>query len=149
MKPGADTATDRPRHDDVSVLETLGGGEVIEADPRGGRVSLRFEVRPEFCHPGGAQGGFVAGWMDSAMAHAVMVRTEHAQVPATLEVKVSFLRPVFAGQTVTARAEIVRMGRSMVFLEARLYGADEELLATASSTGKLVPAGGIEPGKVR
>lgn len=137
------------RHDDRSVLEVLGGGRVLGADANTGAVEMRFFARREFCHPGGVQGGFITGWLDAAMAHAVMVRTNREQVPATLEIKVNFLRPVFPQQELTVRAEIVRLGRSMVFAEARLLDAEGVLLATATSTGKLVPSGGVEPGMVR
>ena len=54
-----------------SLLKTLGDGEVLALDGEAGRATIRFTVKPEMCHTGGiAQGGFVTGWIDSAMAHA-------------------------------------------------------------------------------
>ncbi|MFZ9624501.1 MAG: PaaI family thioesterase [Burkholderiaceae bacterium] len=100
-----------------------------------------FEVRPEFCHSGGtiAQGGFVTAWLDASMAQATMRDTNFESNIATLELKVSFLKAVPPGD-VLAEGRVLRRGRRVVFLEASLFNADgTELLATASSTGLIVP----------
>ncbi len=121
------------------VLATLGDGEVVdfEADP--GRAVIRFTCKPEMCHSGGvAQGGFVTGWLDSAMAHACIARYTTDYWIATLEVKVSFFRPTGPGQ-VTAEGWIERAGKQTVFTEGQLTDADGNILAKASSTIRLVP----------
>jgi uncharacterized protein (TIGR00369 family) len=100
-----------------------------------------FEVRPEFCHSGGtiAQGGFVTAWLDASMAQATMRDTNFESNIATLEIKVSFLKAVPPGD-VLAEGRVLRRGRRVVFLEASLFNADgTELLATASSSGLIVP----------
>jgi acyl-coenzyme A thioesterase PaaI-like protein len=52
---------------------------------------------------------------------------------------VSFLKAVPPGD-VLAEGRVLRRGRRVVFLEASLFNADgTELLATASSTGLIVP----------
>lgn len=120
----------------------LGSTGVREVDPDAGTARLHYRVRPEFCHTGGiAQGGFVTGWMDAAMAYAVMGRLgEDAKTIwlASLELKVSFLSAARQDTEVVAHGRIVKQGRSVVFLEAQLFGPDERLLATSSSTAKLV-----------
>jgi uncharacterized protein (TIGR00369 family) len=126
------------------MLDLLGGGEVLHSDPAAGEITLRFVVRNDHCHPGGAQGGFITGWIDAAMAQAVMGHSEYQAVPATLEIKVSFLRPVRPLQEVRASARIVRMGKSVAFLEGELRDVEGVLLATGSSTARLVPFGGLE-----
>ncbi len=124
---------------DVQVLDTLGDGEVVEFDGEQGRSVLHFTCKPEMCHSGGvAQGGFVTGWMDAAMAHACIARYTTSYWIATLEIKVSFFRPTPPGPVV-AEGWIERAGKQTVFTEARLLDADSQVLAKASSTVRLVP----------
>jgi uncharacterized protein (TIGR00369 family) len=121
------------------VLATLGDGVVREMDGESGRTIIDFTCKPEMCHSGGvAQGGFVTGWIDSAMAHACIARYTTAFWIATLEVKVSFFRPVPPGPVV-AEGWIERAGKQTVFTEGRLLDGTGEVLAKASSTIRLVP----------
>ena len=100
-----------------------------------------FEARPEFCHSGGtiAQGGFITAWLDASMAQAIMRDTQFQSNIATLELKVSFLKAVPPGE-VLAEGRVLRRGKRVVFLEGSLFNLDgTELLATATSTGLIVP----------
>lgn len=122
-----------------TVLDTLGNGRVLNIDGVTGRSVLEFTCKPEMCHSGGvAQGGFVTGWIDSAMAHACIARYTTDFWIATLELKVSFFKPTPPGRVV-AEGWIERGGKQTVFTEGRLLDADGEVLAKASSTVRLVP----------
>jgi acyl-CoA thioesterase len=121
------------------LLESLGDGRMIEFIAGENRVVMEFTGKPEFCHSGDViQGGFVTGWIDSAMAHAAMLATEGALAPATLEIKVNFFRATHPGK-VRVEGWIERLGRSIAFLEGRVLTPDGDVLATATSTVKLVP----------
>ena len=125
--------------DGSDVLATLGDGRVLESDGDAGRAVLEFTCAPSMCHSGGvAQGGFVTGWIDAAMAHACIARYTNDFWIATLEVKVSFFRPVGPG-TVLAEGWIERAGKQTVFAEGRLLDREGNVLAKASSTIRLVP----------
>jgi uncharacterized protein (TIGR00369 family) len=127
------------RPSDNTVLDALGGGRVLELDPEAGRARLAFDCRPEFCHSGGvAQGGFVTGWIDAAMAHACIARVGTAYWIATLELKVSFFRPAQPGGVI-AEGWIERAGKQTLFTEGRLLDERGEVLAKSSSTIRLVP----------
>lgn len=122
------------------LLETLGQGRVVELDGTGGRARIEFVCRPDMCHSGGvAQGGFVTGWIDSAMAHGCLARYGDGFWIATLELKVSFFRPTGPG-TVTAEGWIERAGKATVFTEGHLLDDDGQVLAKASSTIRLIPS---------
>ncbi|HJZ63586.1 MAG TPA: PaaI family thioesterase [Candidatus Acidoferrum sp.] len=59
----------------------------------------------------------------------------------TVENKVSFLRPA-AGQSLTCRAEVLRAGKNIVFVEAQVMieGTDgPTMVAKASSTLRVIP----------
>jgi len=121
------------------VMASLGDGRVLEADGELGRSRLEFTCKPEMCHSGGiAQGGFVTGWIDSAMAHACVARYTTAYWIATLEIKVSFFKPATPG-IVIAEGWIERAGKQTVFTEGRLLDTDGAVLAKGTSTIRLVP----------
>ncbi len=121
------------------VLATLGDGHVTEFDGEVGRAVVEFTCSPAMCHSGGvAQGGFVTGWIDAAMAHACIARYTTDFWIATLEVKVSFFRPATPG-LVVAEGWIERAGKQTVFTEGRLLDGDGVVLAKANSTIRLVP----------
>ncbi|MEZ5659710.1 MAG: hotdog domain-containing protein [Burkholderiaceae bacterium] len=122
------------------LMQALGGMRVLEVDRQAGSALLAFECLPAFCHSGGstAQGGFVTAWLDAAMAHAVILTADEPVNVASLDINVRFLERVAPGP-VHALGRIVRRGRRVVFLEARLMRPDGSLLASASSSGMLVP----------
>jgi uncharacterized protein (TIGR00369 family) len=130
-----------PEHtpSDGSVLVTLGDGRTLEMDGEAGRAVVEFTCKPEMCHSGGvAQGGFVTGWIDSAMAHACIARFSMNYWIATLELKVSFFRPAKPGKVI-AEGWIERAGKQTVFTEGRLLDEAGEVIAKATSTIRLVP----------
>jgi uncharacterized protein (TIGR00369 family) len=113
-------------------------------DGEAGRSCLEYLARPEQCHSGGVvQGGFVSGWIDAAMAHALIARLGEGIVPMTLELKVSFLAPARPG-VIFAEGWIVKAGRKMAFVEGSLKDEAGNLLATASSTLMLADRGRVE-----
>lgn len=114
-------------------------GELVEVDRQRRRAVLEFDVPATLCHSGDTlQGGFLASMVDTAMAHAVIASTNLALQPPTLELKVSYLKP---GRPGFLRAEgwIVRLGKSIGFLEGQLTDADGEIVVKASATCRLVP----------
>lgn len=120
------------------VLATLGDGRAVELDDEG-RAVLEFTCAQKMCHSGGvAQGGFVTGWVDAAMAHACIARYGSEYWVATLEVKVSFFRPAPPGP-IRAEGWIERAGKQTVFTEGRVLDGDGAVLAKATSTIRLVP----------
>ncbi|HJQ56495.1 MAG TPA: PaaI family thioesterase [Vineibacter sp.] len=121
------------------------GAEVIEVDAARGAATLRCEATRAHCHStafsprgGIVQGGFVTGWLDTAMAHACVARSKFTAVVPSLEIKVSFLAPAHPG-TYLARGWVQRWGRTIVFMEAELRDLSDKLIATASSTALLAP----------
>lgn len=69
-----------------SLYETMGLVRIVEMNPEG-RSRLEYEARLNQCHSGGVvQGGFVTGWIDAAMAHAVIAVLGHDVTPMSLEI---------------------------------------------------------------
>ena len=124
-----------------TLLTTLGQVRVVEHGA--GRAVIEYEVGAHMCHSGGvAQGGFVCGWIDSAMAHA-STSLMPDMTPMSLELKISYFAPARPG-LVIAEGWIERRGRATCFAEGRLLDPDGKVLAKASSTIRLIPTTAVE-----
>ena len=127
------------REEANALMDAMGGGRVVEQNAETGRTVIEYTARPEFCHSGGiVQGGFVTGWIDSAMARAAIASTGGEKSMTTLEVKISFLKAAVAGSTYRAEGWVVRAGKSVMFMEGRLLDQDGKLIATGSATGQWI-----------
>jgi uncharacterized protein (TIGR00369 family) len=113
---------------------TLGMTCVDKSEP--GRTVWRVLADERFANPAGVvQGGFLAAMLDSAMgASAVTTVGDRKVIVANTEMKVSFLRPVLPGSVLTCVATVLKPGRVISFLEAKLIDEAGRVVATASST---------------
>ncbi|NBW77038.1 MAG: PaaI family thioesterase [Sphingomonadaceae bacterium] len=126
-----------------SLYETMGLHRIVELNPEG-RAQLEYMAKPGMCHSGGVvQGGFVTGWIDAAMAHAVIAVMGDDVTPMSLEIKVSFFAPVRPG-LVVAEGWIERRGRKTAFLEGRLLDGEGNVLAKGTSTATLFDRAKVE-----
>ncbi|WP_397404853.1 PaaI family thioesterase, partial [Phenylobacterium sp.] len=118
-------------------------GQVRTVSREDGRAVIEYMCAPHMCHSGGvAQGGFVSGWIDAAMAGAAMSQSP-GMTPMSLEMKVSFFAPARPG-LVIAEGWIERAGRSTCFAEGRLLNAAGDVIAKASSTIRLIPTDAVQ-----
>ncbi len=125
------------------LSEALGLVRLVSTDPAG-RATLEYRAEPHMCHSGGVvQGGFVTGWIDAAMAHAIIAAVGADIVPMSLELKVSFFASARPG-LVVAEGWIERRGRTTCFAEGQLSTVDGRVLAKASSTLLLAELGRVE-----
>jgi uncharacterized protein (TIGR00369 family) len=125
----------------ATLQSTLGQVRVVSLED--GRAIIEYEVGPQMCHSGGvAQGGFVCGWIDAAMAHASLSIAPE-MTPMSLELKVSYFAPARPGQ-VTAEGWIERRGKATCFAEGRLLDPEGKVLAKASSTIRLIRREAVE-----
>jgi uncharacterized protein (TIGR00369 family) len=119
------------------------GWELLSADGATGEVRIGFEGRPEFRNPGGAiQGGLVAAMLDDTLGPAVLVKTGGTHYCATIDLRVSFLAPAMPGRFV-GEGRIVKIGKTIAFLEGRLLDAAGEVVATATASARVVPTAGL------
>ncbi|WP_338465541.1 PaaI family thioesterase [Novosphingobium sp. ZN18A2] len=128
------------------MLQTLGLQRIVAMT--GGRSTMEFLAGMHMCHSGGVvQGGFVSGWIDAAMAHAIIglhhERGDDDVTPVSLELKISFFAPVRPGM-LTAEGWIEQGGRSTCFAEGHLLDAQGQVLAKGTSTIRLMSRSRIE-----
>lgn len=148
----ATTAAAGATRSGLEVMTAMLDGELPGApiagllDFRGERVAdgeVVFRCRPDesaYNPIGTVHGGLVCTLLDSALGCAV-----HTTLPAgtgytSLEIKVSYLRPVRAGEgDLLARGWVTRRGRRASFAEGDVRDAQDRVVATASGTCLVFP----------
>ena len=75
--------------------------------------------------------------LDSVMGAALKTVLDEGERPPTLEMKISFIGPAEIG-TIGGTARVVHRGRSVAFVEGELRDASGALLATATSTARII-----------
>ncbi|VIO79644.1 hypothetical protein CI1B_79780 [Bradyrhizobium ivorense] len=116
------------------------GWRLVDARPRDGWIRMAFDGKPDFCNPAGfIQGGILSSMLDDTMGPAVFVMTEGKLFTTTITMTVNFLAPAKPGP-ITGEATVTQLGKTIAFVEGRLTAEDGTLLATATSSIRLVEA---------
>lgn len=98
---------------------------IEEASFETGRVALLFAPQPAFRnHFGNVQGGFAVAMIDVLISISAFAKTR--QWLPTVEIKSSFVAPMTLGPCKGA-ATVIKAGKQLVFLEAKLWGRMESL----------------------
>ncbi|HEY7783473.1 MAG TPA: PaaI family thioesterase [Pyrinomonadaceae bacterium] len=98
-----------------------------------GLVTLGMDVRADLKRNNGiAHGGAIASLIDSATAFAI-ISQDPGQSAVTIDLTVSFLKPLVDGRA-TATARVIRSGRRVAVVSAEVFDKGQNLVATALST---------------
>ncbi|MBH68377.1 MAG: thioesterase [Rhodospirillaceae bacterium] len=96
---------------------------------------IHFPVLDFLFNPQGTyHGGMLATVMDISMGH--LINHDSKKPGFTLEMKNQFLRPLTIGPA-SCKGQFLRRGRSISFLESKVWDANEKLVAHATSTWKM------------
>lgn len=141
------TSTDAPRDNFIlrmmrgetpqhPIGATL-GARILELDLDAGRLEMSFVGTPALLNPAGqVQGGILGAMLDDVTASLVTASATAEERCATLDLHLSFLRPVMPGE-VRASARLVRRGREICNVQGEL-SQDGRVVATATATCMLV-----------
>ncbi|MCW2762254.1 MAG: phenylacetic acid degradation-related protein [Marmoricola sp.] len=122
------------------IAQTL-GFKLRSWDDELGEIEIGFTVGEEFTNPvGNVQGGIIAAMLDDTLGPAMVASLPSGDFAPTLELKVSFLRPAKPGGFV-GRGRVLHRGGTVAFLAGELHDEEGVLLATASSTVRIVRGG--------
>ena len=117
------------------------GWELVEEWPEEGRIEIAFHPNASMLNARGTvQGGFVAAMLDDTMGPALVSMTGGKEAPVTVAMNVTFIRPV-AAERVIGRGRVVDRTKTTAFLEAQLFDLAGNLLASSTSTARIVPTG--------
>ena len=116
------------------------GWRLLASRPWDGWLKVGFDGRAEFCNPAGfIQGGILSAMLDDTMGPAVFLTSEGRFYTTTISLTVNFIAPAKPG-SLTAEAQVIQIGKSVAFMEGKLSGNDGTVLATASTTARLIEA---------
>jgi uncharacterized protein (TIGR00369 family) len=108
------------------------GFRMTEVEP--GRVVYELDVGPQHASPlGTLHGGIVCDLADAALGCSHASLLEEGETFTTLELKINFLKPVWAGRLV-AEGRSLRFGRTIGLSDCRVTDEHGSLVAYATST---------------
>jgi uncharacterized protein (TIGR00369 family) len=117
------------------------GFEFVAADVGAGTIEVAFTATERFTNPSGnVLGAFVAAMLYDTVGPALLATLDPDQFQSTLQLSVSFLRPVRPGRVI-GRGRVVHRDGDLVFLEASLADAGQAVIATATATARVIPLG--------
>jgi uncharacterized protein (TIGR00369 family) len=110
----------------------LVGFRVVEASA--GHAVFEMEAGPQHANPMGTlHGGILCDIADAAMGVAYASTLGEGETFTTLELKISFLKPVWKAK-LRATGRIVKRGRTVGMVECDVVDESGNLVARASST---------------
>jgi acyl-CoA thioesterase len=124
-----------PDYGDFALRRFL-GLEIKEV--AAGSARAEIAIADEHRNPNGVVHGAVYfAMVDTAMGAATMSVLPNGTYCTSVEVQIRFIRPAAAGVLI-ANASVVKRGRSIVHLEARILDAEEKLIATGGGTFAII-----------
>jgi uncharacterized protein (TIGR00369 family) len=103
-------------------------------DISSGTATLGLNVRKELTQNHGVvHGGAIASLIDTAMAFAIISLLAPKEKVTTVDLTISYLRPLTKGR-ITAISRVIRAGRRLFVVSADVLDDDGNLATTALST---------------
>jgi uncharacterized protein (TIGR00369 family) len=127
---------DVPRSPSAKLL----GWRLLDVRPWDGWLKVGFDGRAEFCNPAGfIQGGILSAMLDDSMGPAVFVTSEGRFYTTTISLTVNFIATAKPGPLIV-EAQVIQIDKNIAFLEGKLIADDGAVVATASTTARIVEA---------
>jgi uncharacterized protein (TIGR00369 family) len=94
-----------------------------------GHAEMSWTPTPDMANPfGSVHGGIIATIIDEASGAALVSAIESATAP-TVSLNVEYLYAIPIGSSYTVIGEIVRRGRALAIVDARIVGEDGKIFA--------------------
>lgn len=102
-----------------------------------GKATFLLEADKKHQNPmGSIHGGIYCDIADAAMGVAFASTLDPDESFGTISFQINFLKPL-SKATLRAEGYLIKKGRSIGFLESKIYDDDNDLVATAQSTCKI------------
>ena len=97
-------------------------------------LELEGEFSAESLNPDGSvQGGMMTAMLDDVTALLIIINSNATLYPSSTNLHSHHHRPLFKG-TVTAKAQLVKMGKTIATVKGEIYNAQGKLAATLMHT---------------
>lgn len=129
----------------AAYIKTNKFGDTIGMDfdiNKDGEVQYRMDINEKhLATPLAAHGGAISALMDATMGVCALCKVMYdSKVVSTLEMKISFLAPVFNSDKLLGTAEVIKSGKRILFVEGNIKNQEGKLVAIASGTFNSYPA---------
>jgi len=115
------------------------GWRLKKLDVEAGTIEVTFDAKPEFANPAGyVQGGLLAAMLDDTLGPAAFAAAGGNSFVQTVDLHTHFLNPARPGP-LTGRAQVVKLGRTIAFIEGALFDKNDDIIARASCSAVLRP----------
>lgn len=119
-------------------------GETLGMDfeiPEIGTAIYKIKIVPEHLATATtAHGGVLAAFSDAVLGvGALSLSSTFNNVVATVEFKISYLKPALLGDVLIGTSTVLKSGKSLIFMEARIVNQRNELVCTANGTFNQYP----------
>lgn len=112
------------------------GLELKEVAP--GRAVFEADAHPDLLQNGVVHGGALASIADSACAVAGISQVFPANYATTVNLQVAYLKPLVEGRF-RAEGKCIKAGKSILFCEAVVFDAKNQVICTATSQLMVIP----------
>ena len=103
-----------------------------------GQSEVLVEVTGDMLNPAHMlHGGLIYALCDVAAYTALLSRIDENQTGVTHQINVQVIRPVNLGDKMIVKGRLIRLGRSLSFLESKAY-VNDKLVASATITKSMV-----------
>ena len=119
-------------------IATVLNAKTTAVDENAKTLTVAFNIDNRFCNATGhIQGGIIAAMLDAVMGPCNGMVLADNQFAPTLNINVEFIHPAKPGQFI-GKAKVVHQGRSICFLQGELFDRQNQLIAIATATTKVL-----------
>lgn len=125
------------RHPEKDNIEDWIPMELIRSDPEKNEYEIRAKTAAWMRNAvGHVHGGIITAYLDQAMGCVCHCQKESAEIAPTIEMNLSFHRPVRTDSEVLIRVQVLSVTRHLIRMASRIMMADapEKICVTASAT---------------
>lgn len=98
-----------------------------------GGLTADFTVRKEMTNPANMLHGGIIALICDEMIGASIATLEMPEFFPSVNLHTDFLYGAKLGETITAKAEIIRKGKNIINTECKIYNSENKLIAKATS----------------
>lgn len=106
-----------------------------------GKIQYRMPIQSvHLATPFAAHGGSVASLMDAALGVAALSAVvESMRIVSTVTMNMQFVRPALNNDVLQANAEVIKQGKSLIFVEATILNQFGKTVATGTAVMNAYP----------
>ncbi len=111
-----------------------------------GKVDYRLKIEEKhLATPQAAHGGVIAALMDAAVGVACLSAVcEEEKIASTVSLTINFLSPALLNDILIGSSEVIKKGKTVIFVQATIKNQEGKLIATALATLNAYPKNKLE-----